>query len=197
MEPNGSFSYHARFILLTYPQCEGLDEWHVLDHITGMGAECIIARESHADGHPHLHVFLDFGRIRRGRRHDIFDVDGFHANINPSRGKPWCGWDYATKDGDVVAGGLGRPLETQSSATADKWSQIVEAPDRDRFFELVRLLDPKALVCNHANVVKFADWQYRAEPEPYCTPAGVGFDTSEVAGLSEWADANIGTGLGR
>lgn len=197
MDHNGSFAYHARFILLTYPQCQGLDPWRVLDHISSLSAECIIARENHADGHPHLHVFLDFGRTRRGRRHDIFDVDGYHANICPSRGKPWCGWDYATKDGDIVAGGLERPAETSSSETANKWAQIVEAPDRERFFELIRQLDPRALVINHANIIKFADWQYKPEVAPYRTPSGLGFAAPEMAELGDWAESNIGTPIGR
>lgn len=190
-----TFAYHARYILLTYPQSEGLDAWRVLDHISNLEAECIICREDHADGGTHLHVFLDFGRTRRGRRQDQFDVDGFHPNIAPSRGKPHLGWDYATKDGDVIAGGLERPLERGVGSLESKWAQIVSAGTRDEFFELVRELDPRALVCNHVNIVKYADNAYRVDPEPYSTPASIQMVPGALANLTGWASDNLDTGL--
>nr|QCC72754.1 rep protein [Circovirus sp.] len=104
-----SFTFHARYGLFTYAQCGTLDPIDVSNHFTSLGAECIVAREDHADGGTHLHVFADFERKRRFRRVDIFDVGSQHPNIVPSRGNPGQGWDYATKDGQIVAGGLERP----------------------------------------------------------------------------------------
>lgn len=104
-----SFDFHARYGLFTYSQSGTLSEWEVLDKFVSLGAECIIAREQHADGGTHLHVFADWGKRRRFRRSDTWDVHDHHPNIVPSRGTPGTGWDYCTKDGEVVAGGLERP----------------------------------------------------------------------------------------
>lgn len=192
MERQGStFAYHARYVLLTYAQSDGLDAQHVHDHIASLGAECVVSRENHADGHTHLHVFLDFGRTRRGRRHDQFDVDGYHPNIVPSRGRAAQGWDYATKDGDVVAGSLARPGGDSHESAEAKWSQIVEAGTRDEFFELVKRLDPKALVCNHSNVVKFADWKFRVEPPVYSSPDNLSRVPDSYPELDEWVRGNL------
>nr|QWY79444.1 MAG: replication-associated protein [Cressdnaviricota sp.] len=100
---------NSRYLLLTYAQSNGLDEWDVSNHLSTLGAECIIAREDHADGGTHLHCFVDFNRKFRSRNIRIFDVGGFHPNVSPSRGTPEKGYDYAIKDGEVVAGGLARP----------------------------------------------------------------------------------------
>lgn len=56
------FRVQTRYVLLTYAQCGDLDEWRVHDVITSFPAECLIARETHADGGIHLHAFVDFGR---------------------------------------------------------------------------------------------------------------------------------------
>ena len=94
------FRIQARYVLLTYAQCGDLDPWAVHDVITSFPAECLIARETHADGGTHLHAFVDFGRkvdIRNPRR---FDVEGFHPNIQPCGRTPQKMLDYAVKDGD-------------------------------------------------------------------------------------------------
>ena len=109
-----SFSFHARYALLTYAQCGDLCPFTIVDLLSTMGAECIIGREHHQDGGIHLHVFVDFGRKYRSRRADTFDVGGFHPNISQSYGTPEKGYDYACKDGDVVAGGLDRPVQLRA-----------------------------------------------------------------------------------
>ena len=98
-----NFAFNARYALLTYPQCGDLDPFHIVNHISSLKGECIIGRERHADGGTHLHAFCDFGRKLQSRRSDLFDVDNRHPNISPSKGTPEKGWDYACKDGDIVA----------------------------------------------------------------------------------------------
>lgn len=95
-----SFSFNARYALLTYAQCGDLDPFAVSDHFTELGAECIVAREDHADGGTHLHSFVDFGRKYRvdpePYRPDpqfVFDLTGApelldwsHDTLNAVRG---------------------------------------------------------------------------------------------------------------
>lgn len=186
------FSFNSRYVLLTYAQSGDLSEWSVLDHISSLGAECIIGREDHADEGTHLHVFCDFGRKFRSRRQDAFDVDGCHPNIAPSRGRPQLGWDYAVKDGNVVAGGLSRPGSGGLPKVTNIWSEIVGAESRLEFLKLVQRLDPKSFVLRHRELLDYAD-RYFAEPiEPYVGPDGISFELGMVPELVGWREQSLG-----
>lgn len=188
------FQCNGRYFLVTYAQCGDLSEWAVLDLFTRLEAECIIAREHHQNTGIHLHVFVDFGRRFRSRATDIFDVDGRHPNIEPSRGTPEKGYDYAIKDGDILAGGLERPGGTGRGTTSERWAQIASAPDRDSFWELCRELDPKSLCCSFSQLQKFADWNYAEEPPVYESPGGFEFVAGDVDGRDDWLSQS-GIGL--
>ncbi|ANC51601.1 replication associated protein [Faeces associated gemycircularvirus 19] len=187
-----AFHFSARYVLLTYPQSGELSEWAVLDHISGLGAECIIGREDHADGGTHLHVFADFGRKKQSRRGDYFDVGGKHPNVVPSKGRPEGGWDYATKDGNVVAGGLGRPGTSGLPKAPNPWREIVGAEGREEFLDLVRQLDPKSFVLKHQEIVRYADIFFAEDREPYVGPDGIRFELGMVPQLDEWRRESLG-----
>jgi len=187
-----SFAVKARYVLLTYAQSGDLSEWSVLEHISSLGAECIIGREDHAVEGTHLHVFCDFGRKFQSRRLDIFDVEGRHPNIVPSRGRAEFGWDYAVKDGNVVAGGLARPGSDRLPPAENKWSQIVGAENRDEFLRLVQELDPKSFVLRHRELLDYADRYYAEQREPYVGPDGIEFDLGMVPELATWRGESLG-----
>lgn len=194
-----SFSVNARYVLLTYAQCGELDPFRIVEVIGGLQAECIIGRELHEDGGIHLHCFVDFGRKFRSRRTDVFDVDGRHPNITSSRGTPWKGYDYAIKDGDIVAGGLQRPDESPggdgSGSAHSKWAEITSAETREEFYELVERLDPKAAVVSFPAIQKYADWRYAPRDEEYVSPPGITFTGGEIDGRDCWLQQSaIGTG---
>jgi len=186
LEDMPSFTCNARYFLITYAQCGDLSEWSVLERFTTLGAECIIAREHHETEGVHLHVFVDFGRKFRSRRADVFDVDGRHPNIQHSRGTPEKGYDYAIKDGEVLAGGLGRPSGNGNRSIADKWSQIASSENREEFWQLCEELDPKSLCCSFGQLQKFADWKFAEDPPMYETPGGLEFVGGDVDGRDLW-----------
>uniref|UniRef100_A0A8E7G2D3 Replication-associated protein n=1 Tax=Syrmaticus reevesii Genomoviridae sp. TaxID=2814996 RepID=A0A8E7G2D3_9VIRU len=192
-----AFRANARYFLLTYSQSEGLDEWAVVSKLGDLGGECIVGREYHKAGGVHHHVFVDFGRKFRSRKTDVFDVGGFHPNIEPTRRTPSSGYDYAIKDGEVVAGGLARPEPRSigSGATYQKWAEITSAGSRDEFWALCEELDPKSLVTSFPSLQKYADWAFRDIPTPYATPPGVTFDISGATGCDDWLQQS-GIGLG-
>nr|QJB18624.1 MAG: replication-associated protein [Genomoviridae sp.] len=183
-----SFTINARYVLLTYAQSAGLDGWAVMDHISTLGGECIVAREDHADGGTHLHVFCDFGRKFRSRKADIFDVDHHHPNIEPSKGTPEKGYDYAIKDGDVICGGLGRPnaSRTRDSNAHSRWTEITSAENREQFWELVHSLDPKSAACAFTQLSKYCDWKFAVRPPDYTSPSGFEFSDGTLDGRSDW-----------
>ena len=189
-----TFRFQARYALLTYPQCGDLDPFAVVNHLAGLGAECIIGRENHADGGIHLHAFVDFGVKYRTRNARAFDVEGCHPNVSPSRGTPEEGFDYAIKDGDVVAGGLERPTGSRVDADGGVWAEIIDAKDEQEFWDLCKRLAPRALVTSFTQLRAFAAWKFPPIRVPYATPEGVNIDTSWVAELDSWVRENLGRG---
>ena len=200
--PNAFIIKGCRYALITYAQCGGLDPDRVVELFSSHRAECIVAREDHADGGVHLHCFVDFGRQFSSRTADIFDVGGFHPNIEKSRGTPERGYDYAIKDGDVVAGGLGRPEHASGSganSTFAKWSTVVAAETREQFWELCHQLVPEHVARSFGSLSKYADWKFAPIDTPYSTPSDVWVDASRIEGINQWLmQASLGSGaLGR
>ncbi|UJO02113.1 Rep [Molossus molossus associated gemykibivirus 1] len=126
-----AFRFKRRYALLTYAQCGDLDPHRIVQLLSEMGAECIIGRENHADGGIHLHAFVDFGREYSTRNARCFDVEGHHPNVLPGKKTPEKMFDYATKEGDVVAGGLERPHGSDVHQSRDPWHEIILADTRD------------------------------------------------------------------
>lgn len=186
------FDFHARYVLLTYAQCGDLDAFKVCDMLASLHAECIIGREVHDDGGTHLHAFVDFGKKTRIRDERRCDVEGHHPNFQTCRTTPWKMWDYAIKDGDVVAGGLERPGESVRSD--DAWHTICAAESADEFWELVGRLAPRQLVCSFNSVKCYAEWKYQPERVAYEGPAGIQFSLEGVEGLTEWVRSSLSGG---
>jgi hypothetical protein len=186
-----TFSFNARYALLTYAQCGTLDPWSVSDHFTELRGECIVAREAHADGGTHLHAFVDFGRKFRSRRSDVFDVDGFHPNVSPTYSTPQVGFDYACKDGDVVAGGLARPEGSVSSTAVSRWHDITSARSREEFFQLLLEHAPRDLCTSFTSLSKYADWMYRDDPSPYKHDDKLESSASDFPELGAWVQDSL------
>ena len=186
------YRFAAKYGLLTFPQCGSLDGFEVSDHLSSLGAECIVGRENHEDGGVHLHAFFMFDRKFESRDVRIFDVGGRHPNVVRGYGTPEKGWDYATKDGDVVAGGLARPSPSGVSQDGDRWAEIILAEDREEFFDRCKRLAPRALLCSFTSLRAYADWRYRVDPAPYKSPEGLGFSTSHYPELDSWVEQNLG-----
>uniref|UniRef100_A0AAU6S585 Replication associated protein n=1 Tax=Pipistrellus pipistrellus feces associated gemycircularvirus TaxID=3140008 RepID=A0AAU6S585_9VIRU len=201
-----SISFCAQHFLLTYAHSEGndvkpeLDPHRIVEVLGDLGAECIVARERYPTGDGfHLHVFCSFERRFRSRKVDAFDVDGYHPNVEPSRKNAIGGYDYATKDGEIVAGGLERPSGVSgrrgTSRAADAWGEITAANSVEEFWRLCEELDPKSLVCNFPALARFVEWRFRPEPIPYRSPDGV-FDLANYGALADWRDNVLFGSLG-
>jgi len=190
------FDFHSRYGLFTYSQCDGLDPFDVVDHFASLEAECIIGRESHADGGTHLHAFVDFGRKRRFRRHVFADVGLFHPNIAPSRGTPETAYDYAIKDGDVVGGGLERPDRRTGSGRGNGSSEsamatLVRIDDEQTFWDTCRELAPGLLLRNFTSLVAYAKWRFAERVQQYGHPRELVFIDERISELVEWRSNNL------
>lgn len=185
------FRFQAKYGLLTYPQCGTLDPFHVVEHLSNLGAECIVGREHHSDGGNHLHAFFMFESKFRSSNVRVFDVDGHHPNVSRGYSNPADGYDYAIKDGDVVAGGLERPSES-SVQNDSKWARIVAAEDEDEFWSLVRELDPRALCINFTSLRAYAGHRYAPTRDEYRSPTNIRFDTTQYPQLHAWVETELG-----
>lgn len=189
---------NSKYVLLTFAQCGDLDEWAVSDHLSTLGAECIVAREVHpVTGGVHLHVFAQHERKFRSRSVRFFDVEGRHPNVVPSRGTPEKGYDYAIKDGDVVAGGLERPEPRGGmSVGADNVVHLAHlCEDGEEFLELCDEVDRGDLIKNFTNKIAYARWRYGSMLPQYDAPAGTREFRELCMGRSEWlAQSGIGSG---
>jgi len=194
---------NVKYLLLTYAQVgEDFDFEAIVELATTLGAECIIGREQHADGGTHYHAFLEFGSFFSTRSSRRFDLGGKHPNIAQVGRTPWVAYDYAIKDGDVVAGGAERPRDGRLSSggpggNADDWRYILDAECRDDYFVRLRERAPRSLACNFPSLCKYADWRWRRTVNQYAHPPGLDFALTDLPDLSEWVDDNTRGGIDR
>ena len=188
---SANFRLQARYVLLTYSQCGDLDPQLVCDHLATLHAECLIGREAHADGGLHLHAFVDFGKKVDIRDCRLFDVDNQHPNITPCGRTPQKMLDYAVKDGDIVAGGLPLILGDEVPTADTVWRRIANAATVDEFWDLVRELAPRALLCNHQSLRAYAEWHYRPPTFVYEHPRELRICADRLPELDEWVRESL------
>ena len=191
-----SFDFHSRYGLFTYSQCNDLDAFDVVNHFASLGAECIIGRESHADGGTHLHCFADFGRKRRFRRSTFADVGGYHANVQPSRGTPGTAYDYAIKDGDVVGGALERPIDAGSGSRTNRsddttMATLVAIDDEQTFWDTCREMAPGLLLRCHSSLESYAKRRFAPRVQQYSHPRELVFREERIHDLVAWRETNL------
>jgi len=193
-----TFRFQAKYGLLTYAQSDGLCPWKVNDHLSKLGAECIIGLENHADGGTHLHAFFMFSRKFQSRNPRIFDVEGHHPNILRGSKTPGQMYDYAVKDGDVVAGGLERPGDEQVAANSDVfWQAVFDAETRDETFRVARESSVSLLGRYYFQVRAIAEGKTIKNPLDYECDASLAFELGHYPELSDWCSSYLGRRGGR
>lgn len=187
------FRFAAKYGLLTYSQCGDLDGFAVSDRLSELGAECIVAEEDHQDGGRHIHVFFMFESEFRTKNERVFDVDGYHPNIVRGRRTPEKGWDYATKDGDIIAGGLARPQEVEDKGEIRKrkFREAMAEPDPDLFVDKICEEDPSYALRYHFQIQDIK--RMKLEATRKCSPPLYtrGLDTSAYPELDQWVFDNL------
>lgn len=193
-----TFRFDAKYGLLTYAQSNGLDPWKVNDLLSKLGAECIIGHEDHADGGTHLHAFFMFARKFCSRNPRVFDCEGHHPNILRGRKSPGQMWDYATKDGDIVAGGLARPEDEQVASNGDEfWTAVFDATTRDETFRVARESSVSLLGRYYFQVRAIAEGKTIKNPLDYECDASLAFELGHYPELSDWCSSYLGRRGGR
>lgn len=180
--------WQFRYALLTYSDARGLDPFKIVDVLAGLKGECIVAEETHENGEPHFHAFVEFRPKFRSSNPRVFDVDGFHPNVSPTKTKPWSGWDYATKYGEIVAGGLERPKERTVADRRDEYRRVLDATTPGEYREALREVDPRALYTSYNSVKAYEADTFAGDPNAYEVPEGYSFSIDHVEGLADWVE---------
>lgn len=195
------FRFNRQHALLTYAQCGDLDPFKVSDHLTELGAECIIGRERHEDGGIHLHAMISFERAKNFKNERVFDVEGHHPNIQPHKwGKPGDMYDYAIKDGDIVAGGLERPVDPGESKRAnqkrkreeqaERLDEIAAMTNEDDIRTALREMLGEKYVTSFTNTEAYIRHIMKPVAKPYTTPIGYKRG-QQFPELERWVHQNL------
>ncbi|OMJ09562.1 Replication-associated protein, partial [Smittium culicis] len=99
---SGNFRLEGKSFFLTYPRCN-LDLNVILTELEKIMSfdKYIIAREKHASGEPHIHVFLSRFEKKATRNPKFFDILGFHGNYQTCRSSKSV-MAYVAKDKDYI-----------------------------------------------------------------------------------------------
>lgn len=194
-----TFRFAAKYGLLTYSQSDGLDPFRIVDVLAELGAECIVGKELHSDGGTHYHAFFMFDRKFQSRNPRIFDVDGRHPNILRGRKTPHQMYDYATKDGDVVAGGLQRPDDDVSTKTdSDEfWRRVFDAETREETFRVAQESSVSLLGRYFFQVRAIAEGKAVQSPLDFVSPPELEWELGPYPELTDWCSTYLGRRGGR
>lgn len=136
--PANKFRINAKRFFITFPQCdtpkqEVFDNVKLLPHYQS----CIVARELHEDGHPHIHILLICSKelnIRDPRYFDslagsyetpvLGNPHKFHANVGSVRKFQAC-ITYTRKSADYLEDNMGRHAQSTRSGSKNVVFQLL------------------------------------------------------------------------
>lgn len=205
----GSFRCKNQRIFLTYSQVG--HSWNpqpIIDSLNGLGATYRIGKELHQNGGVHYHCYVDFGRPYEFENCHKFCFGGppspkcpkgGHCNILVIRRTPHFAWDYAGKDGDVIADNSTRPLVSKGqSERRAEWSHCLDAPSESDFYARIKEVDPAALCKSSQSIEHCAKRLFRSrKPETYGGVAGLVFDWESFPSVAQWVLRALPEGASR
>jgi len=181
-----TFAFDGVHVFLTYPQCP-LEREQLRDILLERtnASKYLVARELHSDGNYHLHAYLHFGRRLRLAGANVFDVEGYHPNIQRPR-SPGSVIAYCCKeDTEPLAN-----FDYSEGESNDSWGAILgRANSKDEFLEAVRHRFPRDYVLNFERLLFFCEWRFGREETTY---TGRGrCDFVELPSMKEWVEVNL------
>jgi len=193
------FRLHAKNVFLTYPQCN-LSPETVGRHLSGLRPATFIqvSRERHQDGAYHLHCLLQWADKFNCRNNRLFDIEGFHPNIQSVRSVSDV-YDYINKaiPDNPTAEDKWTTGTVSINPKTDKWLRVATAATEEECLEAALEASPRDFVLNHDKIVDYARKKQR-QIEPYrhdetirfaLPPAIAGYIANEFCnpvGLCPW-----------
>jgi len=194
-----TFRFAAKYGLLTYAQSDGLDPFRIVEHLSNLGAECIVGRELHDDGGTHYHAFFMFDRKFQSRNPRVFDIDSYHPNILRGRKTPRAMYDYACKDGDICGGGLEPPDEGKGTSKNNDefWTAVFDAETKDETLRSARESGVSLLGRYYFQVRAIAESKAIRSPLDYVCDDTLEWELGPYPELSDWCASYLGRRGGR
>jgi len=152
-----------------------------------------ISREQHADGTLHLHAYISLTRKLNTTNQHVFDVRGFHPNIQSARNLKAV-IAYVIKDGNFISNLPTTDLSANGSTTKKRtWGEILEeSTNGANFLTMVRQEYPREYCIHNQRLREMAANEWPEVPLPY-QPSFTQFTIPME--LQEWATENIGQGF--
>lgn len=169
---SSGFRLEAKYISLTFSDCDRLDQTALFAHLTAGLAKipdyALLSREIHpTTGAQHFHGLLYYDDGLRTRKQRYFDFDSVHPNVQACRNpKNW--FDYCQKDGgDIRTFGT---LPPKLSGKSGDWGQcLAKATSVSDFHERVRTSFPRDWILFNDRILAFGA-KYFETPDDYETP---------------------------
>lgn len=187
--PASNFTFDGQLAFLTYPQCGDLSRERVRDFLVQqLGAEQFcIARELHADGNPHIHAVVRWGRRRRLVGANCFDVGDCHPNVQrpASLARTLA---YVRKSDDQVLDSE-PPLQSEGGRSDVYGSILADAESPSDFLARVGEHRPRDLVLYLERLQAFCRWKWPEESESYRGRTRGEF--RELPVMTDWVKENV------
>lgn len=152
-----AFRINSKAFFLTYPQSNTLPIT-LGAFLESLGATiyCLVARELHQDGRPHLHAFVIFVDKKNVRSATHFDHNGQHPNIVAPRDRQ-ATIDYIKKE-NPSGPSLYESGEFVRSVDKDQaWRAAVDATSAVEVHRIISQSHPKEYLLHHDKVEYFAN----------------------------------------
>jgi hypothetical protein len=166
-----AFRINSSAFFLTYPHSNTLPAT-LGAHLESLSNTkyCLVAKELHADGEPHLHAFVIFSEKKNIRQANFFDHDGRHPNIVSPRDRK-ATVAYIKKDAPT---GENLYESGEFSGAIDKdaaWRAVVDATTAIEVHQILATAHPREYVLHHDKVEYFANKKQKTL-EDYDPPEG-------------------------
>nr|QXN75509.1 MAG: replication associated protein [Genomoviridae sp.] len=154
-----------------------------------------LGRERHQDDGVHVHCYVSFDTAVRIQSQFRFDFGGSHPNIRSvSRGHKRT-YDYAGKDGDIVAeyGEPPPPIDAGKNKDDGIWAEALRQSTKTDFLDVIRGGSPKDYILFNRQVESFADKHFGTCEEPYRSPTFVDLSGDRLKCFTD--QAALGDGI--
>lgn len=171
------FRINAKNFFITYPQSDNLSNEKIKNFFEQLGATSYtISRELHQDGHAHHHAIISFRDAFSSRNERIFDIEGFHPNIQPARNMRNVR-DYVRKAGDYITSG-------EDDTGPRRYADLLNTPSREEYWELARREYPRDVILHYERLEYTAEKLFEQTNPTYTNPYPEYNTTNE--GIQQW-----------
>jgi len=152
-----AFRVNSKAFFLTYPQSNTLPvTLGAFLESLGPTSYCLVARENHQDGRPHLHAFVIYLDKKNVRQANHFDHNGFHPNIVAPRDRQ-ATIDYIKKENPTGPSLYESGTFTKAVDKDQAWRAAVDATTAVEVHRIISESHPKEYLLHHDKVEYFAN----------------------------------------